>query len=85
MKVRIYNTYSFRDKDPVIDHLRTAVQKSKMSYDDIAEKSGVSVGTLLAWFEGKTKSPQFKTAIAVARAIGPEGIKAVVNAVTRGK
>ena len=74
--VQTYVTYRFRDKDPMIDQLRTACQEAypggdrhrKIDYADISEKSGVSVSTLYNWFEGETRRPQFASMCAVARA-----------------
>lgn len=65
-----YKTYSFKDKDPVVDELRTIVQDSKASYTKIHEMSGVSTTTLYNWFDGPTKRPQYATVMAVARALG---------------
>lgn len=68
--VQLYKTYLFKDKDPVIDMLRTAMQKEGMSFKDIADISGVSKNTLANWFYGDVKRPQHATVTAVARALG---------------
>src|SRR5262245_16537743 len=67
-----YKSYIFRDKDPVIDILRTAIKDSGLSYKAVHEESGVATGTLTAWFSGDTKRPQFATVNAVARGLGKE-------------
>jgi hypothetical protein len=67
---KLYKTYSFKDKDPVIDKLRTAVADSGESYVDIENTSGVSSNTLYNWFKGSTRRPQHATVCAVARAVG---------------
>lgn len=82
MKVRMYRTYMFKDKDPVIDHLRTAMNGHKWS--KVSTDSGVSVGTLSNWFVGETKRPQFATVAAVARSLGPEGVTAITRALSNG-
>jgi DNA-binding phage protein len=64
-----YNTYRFRDKDPVIDMLRTRFQDGKYTYVGVAADSGVTESTLRNWFGGKTRKPQFATVQAVARAM----------------
>lgn len=69
-KVTIYKTYRFRDKDPIIDELRTAVKDEGLSYQDIHLMSNVTVTTLRNWFEGETRRPQHATIMAVARAVG---------------
>jgi DNA-binding phage protein len=68
--IRVYKSYSFVDKDPVIDVMRTVVEDSKKSYAKISRESDVSATTLSNWFYGKTKRPQFCTVAAVARACG---------------
>ena len=67
-----YRSYVFRDKDPVIDKLRTVVQDSGMSYVEINEKSGVSTSAMFGWFHGSTRRPQYCTVTAVAKACGKD-------------
>jgi hypothetical protein len=69
-----YKSYSFVDKDPVIDSLRSAVSASKLSYRKLHEDSGVAVSTMHNWFHGNTRRPQFATVAAVLRAAGKRGI-----------
>ena len=66
----IYKSYSFIDKDPIIDEVRTMIQDSGANYKWIEEHSGVTSTTLYNWFGGKTKKPQAATINAVARALG---------------
>ena len=68
--LKLYRSYSFKDKDPIIDRLRTVINDEKVSYKEIEERSGVKVGTLRGWFDGATKRPQFATTMAVARSLG---------------
>lgn len=65
-----YRSYSFVDKDPVIDRLRTMVQREGLSYGEIGTISGVSGTTLHNWFDGQTRRPQFATVAAVASSLG---------------
>jgi hypothetical protein len=65
-----YKSYSFVDKDPIIDEVRTMVSDSGASYKWIEDHSGVTTATLYAWFSGKTRKPQAATINAVARALG---------------
>lgn len=69
-KMFFYKTYNFKDKDPVIDEMRTALQDSGKSYQEVHEDSGVSATTLYNWFNGETRRPQFATIRAAARAMG---------------
>jgi DNA-binding phage protein len=66
--LKLYKSYNFVDKDPVIDKMRGVVKD--LSYGEISEKSGVSASTLYNWFEGNTKRPQYATVIAVMRSLG---------------
>jgi DNA-binding phage protein len=65
-----YRTYAFKDKDPIIDKMRTVIADSGNSYSHISELSGVSTTTLYNWFSGPTRKPQFASSNAVLRAIG---------------
>lgn len=65
-----YKSYSFIDKDPIIDEVRDMVQASGANYKWIEEHSGVTSQTLYQWFNGKTRKPQAATLNAVARALG---------------
>jgi DNA-binding phage protein len=65
-----YKSYSFVDKDPVIDVIRTVVQQSGMTYKAIHEASSVSTQTLHGWLDGDTRKPQHATMNAVLRACG---------------
>lgn len=69
-----YKSYSFTTKDPVIDVLRTIKQDADMTDTQIANASGVSVGTLRNWFVGKTRRPQFATVAAAAQAMGADSL-----------
>jgi transcriptional regulator with XRE-family HTH domain len=62
--------YRFIDKDPILDIVRTEVQRSGKTSKFISERSGVSVATLNAWFKGKTRRPQHITVKYVLDAIG---------------
>lgn len=79
--LNIYKTYSFRDKDPVIDELRTIIDlgnrtKGRLGKADgaklreISTDSTVSIACLHAWFYGKTRRPQHATIKAIVHAIG---------------
>ena len=69
-KPTTYTSYNFIDKDPVIDKLRTLIQRDGWTYQQIHEKSGVTVQTMYNWFSGPTKRPQYATVMAVVRALG---------------
>lgn len=67
-----YKSYVFRNKDPVIDKVRTVVQDSGESYEEIHRASGVSTTALYNWFSGPTKRPQHASLNAVLRALGKQ-------------
>jgi transcriptional regulator with XRE-family HTH domain len=66
----LYRSYVFKDKDPVIDKIRTMVQDEGIKETNLAIISGVSKSTLTNWFEGETKKPQYATIAAVTMAMG---------------
>lgn len=70
VKMHGYTTYNFVDKDPIIDKLRTIIRDENLDYNEIAEKAGVRVTTIMAWFYGLTRRPQFATIKAICVAVG---------------
>src|SRR5215467_1666902 len=70
--LRLYRSYNFVTKNPVIDKLRTLKAKEGVTDAEIAVLSGVSTTTFHSWFEGDTRSPQHATIEAAARALGYE-------------
>jgi hypothetical protein len=68
--LKLYKSYSFEEKDPVIDRCRTAIEDSGWSYSRISQESGVSTACLHEWFNGKTRRPQFATVAAVFSSLG---------------
>jgi DNA-binding phage protein len=65
---KIYDTYSFADKDPVIDRMRGPADE--YTYAELSRVSGVSATTIYNWFEGPTRRPSYAAVIAVMRAMG---------------
>ena len=65
-----HNSYNFIDKDPVVDRLRTTVQASSLPYKEIAVRAGVAPTTVQNLFSGKTRSPSYRTIIAIGSAFG---------------
>lgn len=75
--LKLYKTYLFRDKDPVIDELRTIIQRNEKGLTNaalrqVSIRSGVSVACLNGWFFKTTRRPQHATVKAVARSQGYE-------------
>jgi len=68
--LKIYRSYNFIDKDPVIDVVRTLVEDAGESYQKVNEMSGVSTTTLYNWFNGQTRRPQYCTIMAIVNALG---------------
>jgi hypothetical protein len=68
---KLYQSYNFKDRDPVFDVLRTAIADSGMSYREINEESGVSMSTLYRHFTmcSSTRS-RHDVIAAIAGAIG---------------
>lgn len=72
--LRVYKSYNFVDKDPIVDVCRTAVFSNGGGPSKVAKDSNVSPTTLYGWFNGKTKRPQFATVAAVLLACGERNI-----------
>jgi hypothetical protein len=72
--LRVYRTYNYVDKNPVIDKVRTLVQDEGLfkQLKIVHEISGVSTTTLDNWFNGDTRSPQHATIAAVITSLGYE-------------
>lgn len=66
----IYKSYSFLDKDPMIDYVRTVIRDSGETLKQIGEDSGVNPQTISKWLYGDTKRPQAASINAVLRALG---------------
>ena len=73
-RIRVYRTYNFIDKDPIIDKVRTVIQDEGLmaKLGIVSELAGVSKSTLDNWFEGITKRPQNYTVQAVVTSLGFE-------------
>jgi hypothetical protein len=72
--LRLYRTYRYIDKDPVIDKVRTVIQDEGLfkNLRLVHELSGVSRTTLDNWFHGDTKRPTNPTIEAVLTSLGYE-------------
>ncbi len=70
-----YKSYLFREKDPIIDAMRTAFSDSGKTVAQASNESGVSKTTISNWFHGKTRKPQFCTVSAFVSAVGKSGIR----------
>jgi hypothetical protein len=72
-----YQSYLFTTKDPVIDELRTIIQRelgngklTRKSLKVIEENGGPKVSTTGGWFFKNVKRPQSATIEATGRAMG---------------
>jgi hypothetical protein len=71
-----YTAYNFKDKDPVIDELRTLFQNMNHGRLDgsflaeVERNGGPTSSCMRAWFFGETKKPQNPTIEAAGRAMG---------------
>jgi hypothetical protein len=73
--MKLYKSYMFKNKDPVIDELRTLVADTYervgfKAYQKIEADGGPSISCMTAWFEGDTKRPQSASVEAAGRALG---------------
>jgi hypothetical protein len=72
--LRVYRTYNYVDKNPIIDKVRTLIQDEGLikKLPIVHEISGVATATLDNWFNGTTRSPQHATIAAVITSLGYE-------------
>ena len=68
--LRMYKSYNFVDKNPVIYRLQTIIDGHKLSLQEVAEESGLSLGCLRAIFYGKTRDPRHSTIARIVIALG---------------
>ena len=68
--LRASDSYLFHDKHPLIDVLRTRMKDEGVTYEEIHQKTGVSMATLVRWFDGTTKNPHSVTLNQVAAYFG---------------
>lgn len=72
--IRLYRTYSYIEKNPVIDKVRTLVEDEGLMTNLTAlhEISGVHESTFRNWWFGDTKNPQHSTVAAIITSLGYE-------------
>lgn len=73
--MKLYRSYMFRNKDPVIDELRTIVTDtfgnvSHKALKQIEADGGPTISCMDNWFKGDTKRPQSASVEAAGRAMG---------------
>lgn len=74
--MKLYRSYSFRTKDPVIDELRTIFQTEFGGHfrhkhlKKVETDGGPSASAMHNWFFGKTRRPSSAAAEAAGRALG---------------
>lgn len=70
--LRLHRTYRFRDKDPVIDEIRTLIRDEGLikRLNIVSQLSGVATSTVDGWLFGDTISPQNRTLMAVTTSLG---------------
>lgn len=77
--LRIYKSYMFRDKDPIVDAVRTVRQDKKYTYQEIEDKGGPKAQTVRNWETGSVRRPQFATVWAAIKAMGKLSIISGAN------
>lgn len=73
--VSVYGSYTFKDKDPVIDEMRTLVADthgdvSWRTLKQIEDDGGPSTSCMANWFFKETKRPTNAAVEAAGRAMG---------------
>lgn len=69
-----YQTYRFsaREKDPIIDQVRTMMDDTGTSVRELSEKTHLSESTVRNWIDGDTRKPQFASISAAVIGMGFE-------------
>lgn len=67
--LRAYN-FGAKEKDPIIDRIRTIFDDEGISIYDSHKSGGPSVAAMHNWFEGDTRRPQYATICAALRSAG---------------
>lgn len=73
---RVYGSYLFKDKEPVIDETRTLFENvfgeriNNRMLAKIEKDGGPTVSCMRGWFFGEIKKPQNVTIEAAGRAVG---------------
>lgn len=70
MRTIFYRNYSFTDKDPIIDAVRSVVKDEKLKIGTVHQITGVAATTIDNWFNGETRKPQNATVTQVTAALG---------------
>lgn len=79
-RIKVYGSYIFRTKDPVIDELRTMAQDANAGVINyrvlrqIESNGGPSVSSMANWFFGGTMRPQSAATEAMGRALGKKRV-----------
>jgi len=78
--LKLYGSYVFKDKEPVIDMTRTLFEDiygekvNNKILREIEHQGGPSVACMRAWFFGATRRPTNATIEASGRAVGYERV-----------
>lgn len=69
-----------------LEEIKSYLKVNKITYKELAEKSGVPESTLKNLFSGVTKNPRISTMQAIERALGLDSHAAVIynNEITEG-
>ena len=62
--------YRWKDKDPIIDAVRAAIENSQKSITRIATDANVATSTIHNWDKGNVRKPQHATLRSVMEACG---------------
>jgi len=79
-KAKVFGSYNFIDKDPVLDIMRSLVEleakQRGYSFDQVlvrmAHDTGLSYGCYVGWFYGATRTPLFANLQRSAHYLGVE-------------
>jgi len=74
MSITIYKSYMFKNKDPVIDEMKTLFKDEGLlnsdGFEEIHARGAATAATYKKWFNGDTRRPQNASVMATAHALG---------------
>lgn len=77
--IRVYRSYNFTDKNPIVDRLRTRMQDIGLDCRELAAATGLSLSCVRGIFEGGTRDPLHSTVARMAIAMNRPDMLLVPN------
>jgi hypothetical protein len=83
--IKVYDTYNFRDKDPIFDRIWAIMDGHGLSLKQVADASGMSYQTLRNWRYGKARQAYFSSVVRVVIGLRKWDFKLIDEKIARNK